>query len=184
MVFHAKRELTFSATSVDSSSAPRPRFVERKPLRPLGAPVRSLIIPDIIDGVLDGTDASTGFPSGRADARIAQYIAGQLVFVSLIGTSADHVNLERLRDVDEVWMFCFRSPPPGWRLFGRFWARNKFYGLRLYDRHELPSDAAFAVAATETILDYEAMVGTTYLRASSVGEYLTGVWKDVDEPIE
>jgi hypothetical protein len=183
MAFHIDRELILNATPLHSLSAGRRVLNVRKPLRALAHPVRTVIVPEEVGSVLDGGIVSSAFPSGFADARIAQFIAGYLVYVSLRGTSAEVVDLERLRNEDEVWMFCFRRPKPGWRLFGRFGERDRFCGLRLYDRHELPNSAAFA-AALETILDYEALFGAQVLRARRVDDYLSGVWRDVDEPIE
>ena len=132
---------------------------------------------------MDGKIATGGFgfPHGKADALIARYIAGYLVCVSLMGTSKPEVDLERLSNEDEIWMLCIREPRPGWRVFGRFLEKDKFIGLRAYDRHDLPTKEEFRSAALATAEDWDAVVSIAPHRGTNVGNYLSGVWRDVDE---
>ena len=151
------------------------------PLRALAPSVRNLVVTQEICDLLDGKFQSTGFPHFGADALTARYIAGYLVGVSLQGTSAPHVDLERLKDEDEIWMICFRVPRPGWRLFGRFLERDKFIAIRAYDRHDLPTKGAFHIAAIAMVADWNEIVGMNPVRSGDVGDYLSGVWRDADD---
>jgi len=63
--------------------------------------------------------------------QIGIFNAGHYVRVSLIGDpSKQKPDIERLSGLDEAWVMCFRRPLPGWRLFGRFVAKNIFVGNR------------------------------------------------------
>ena len=91
--------------------------------------------------------------------------------------------MEKLEIVDEVWALCFRSPPPGWRLLGRFLEPMVFVGLRLYERHELGTREKYTAKANEVINDWSQTFGPIPpFRAANLGSYVDGVFRDVDEP--
>ena len=107
------------------------------------------------------------------------------MWVSLQGTSGKLVDLERLKDEDEVWMLCLRKPKPGWRLFGRFWAQDRFIALRAYDRNVLNGRKNFAGPIQAFIADWNNLVGLPFVNADDISAYLTGSnWRDVDEEVD
>jgi hypothetical protein len=170
--------LTFNATSSNKAQVISRGFVERVPLRPLAAPKRFLFLKPEIDRKLDGDDSR--FPHIEADKIVGRYVAGYLFVVTR--KSARSTDLEQLEDLDEVWALCFRSPPPGFRLLGRFLGRDTFIGLRLYDRHQLGSRKIYSQLAREVIHDWERTFGSIEpLRSRDLNAYLSGPWRDVDE---
>jgi hypothetical protein len=151
-------------------------------VRPKADQVRRLIVRPEMDLLLKGAKPETGFPHYKADFLFGTYAAGYLVTVSLIGNSKAKPDLERLEDLDEVWALCFRKPRPGWRFLGRFAQRNQFIGLRAYDRHALGPKRSYHKKAEQIIDDWKAVLGDLEpLRGKSVSDYLSGVWRDVDQ---
>jgi hypothetical protein len=132
--------------------------------------------------MLDGSDVRLGFPARLADRVIGVFVAGQ--YLTLSQKSAPDVDMEKLENVDEIWALCFRAPPPGWRLLGRFVEATVFVGLKLYDRHELADIKTYTEKANTVITEWNAMLGILPFRASSLGEYVRGVFRDVDQPEE
>lgn len=175
--------MTYNATSLNLIMAVRNgKLVERKPLRPDSPHVRRLFVTPEIAHLLDGKRPNSGFPHYAADADIARYMASHLVFVSLTGNSKPKPDLERLRDLDEVWAFCLRKLPPGWRIFGRFWEKNVFIGLSAYNRHDLGSAKRYGLKASPIPRDWEAIIGDAPPhRGNAVGDYVTEVYRDVDQ---
>jgi hypothetical protein len=175
--------LTSNATYLNYVVALSARqLVEVHPLRPKAGPVRRLIVKPDIDPLLQGADVKSGFPHYQADHVVGKYVAGQLVTVSLIGNSKAEPDMERLEDLDEVWALCFRLPRPGWRLIGRFLQRDLFISLRAYDRHFLGKREKYHKHAAEIIDDWKTILGDLEpLRGTSVNDYLSGVWRDVDQ---
>jgi hypothetical protein len=142
---------------------------------------RELYVTPTIADLLNGGTPSLGFPHVGADQLVARYIAGFLVTVAVPYKPKCLADLERLDDVDEVWALCFRRPRPGWRLLGRFLWREKFIGLRLYDRHELPGKV-YGESAEAVTKDWEAMFENEEpLRGSVASDYLDPVIVDVNE---
>jgi hypothetical protein len=141
-----------------------------------------LVTPDIAR-LLDGADLGTGFPDAMADIVNARYLAGNLVRVGLTYKERAFPDLERLDGlIDDVWAMCYRRPRPGWRLLGRFVEPDTFIALRAYDRHQIGSVEKYSLAAHNTIADWEGMFGTVEpLRGREVGDYLQGVWIDVNQ---
>lgn len=147
---------------------------------PAMAPIveRHLLVTPYIAGLLDGKHTGTGFPDISADLMNARYLAGHLVRVALTYRKGAYPDLERLDGlIDDVWALCYRRPPPGWRLLGRFVERGTFIALRAYDRHQLGGPRRYAAAAYDTIEDWETLFrGIDPLRGAKGDDYLTGVW--------
>ena len=175
--------MTSNATFLNIVTALRAgQLVEVRPLRPKANQVRRLIIRPDMDTLLKGARPQTGFPHYKADFLFGSYAAGYLVTVSLIGNSKAKPDLERLQGLDEVWALCFREPRPGWRFLGRFAQRNLFVGLRAYDRHTLGTIAKYHRQAEKIIDDWKSLLGDLQpQRGSNVSDYLSGVWRDVDQ---
>lgn len=76
---------------------------------------------------------------------------------------------------DEVWSICVRRPPPGWRLFGRWYDKNVFVAFRAWDRHDLAGH--FDDAAREVIEDWQQEFGNQQQphAGNSVEDYVGGV---------
>lgn len=181
MIRHAGGgELTFNATSPHIARCQTVGLVRRKPLRPIAEPIRTLLVWPEIDRLLDGSDVRLGFPARLADRLIGVFIAGY--YLTLSQNSAPDVDLEKLEDVDEVWALCFRQPKPGWRLIGRFVESTVFAGLKLYDRHELAYIPTYTEKANAVITEWNAMLGIPPFRAQTLGEYVGGIFSDVDQP--
>jgi hypothetical protein len=170
--------LTFNATSSIKAQAISRGFVERVPLRPLAAPKRFLLLKPAIDRNLEGGDSR--FPHIEADKLVGRYVAGYLLVVTR--KSGRNADLEQLEGLDAVWALCFRSPPPGFRLLGRFVARDTFIGFRLYDRHALDGKKTYNELAGQVIADWKRDFGQIKpLRSLNLSDYLSGVFRDVDE---
>ena len=123
------------------------------------------------------------FPSHRADGLVARFWAGQLLRFSLVGNPNERdPDLEKLHTVDEVWALCFRSVRQNqWRLFGRFVEKNTFVGLALHRRSELGSTKNYGQRASEIPAEWIRVLGDlSFVRAVTIGEYLSGLVIDVD----
>lgn len=120
------------------------------------------------------------FPSPKADALVSRFCAGQYLSISLIGDpKGRRPDLERLRDVDEVWALCFRDFKSNqWRLLGRFASKNGFVGLGLYRRGEL--QGAYVSRAIEVMAEWDQRFQAPPLRGTTKLDYLSGTVKDVD----
>ncbi|WP_174263624.1 hypothetical protein [Hyphomicrobium sp. CS1BSMeth3] len=132
---------------------------------------------------MDGnTRHNPPFPSGYAIATTEAYMRGHLVFVSLTAETMTEcvVDLERLENVDEVWVLCFRKPKPGWRVFGRFTEKNCFVGFTARHRGELGSIKKYTkVAETVPQLWNNTFGNERPHTGETVAEYLDGVVRDV-----
>jgi hypothetical protein len=67
---------------------------------------------------------------------LQRYISGLYVTGSMRGDpDSRHPDFERLENIDEVWVMCFRQPKfDQWRLMGRFADSNAFVGLAFFRR--------------------------------------------------
>lgn len=140
------------------------------------------VLPEIQE-VLAGTDVSLGFPDRAADVLMTRIIAGYFCTVSLSGDPSKQPDLERLEGLDEAWAICFRTPRPGWRLFGRFYTKGFFVGVRLYDRHVLGRRKNYHRLAADAVARCEALLPSVEpLRGIAVAEYLEGLARDIDAP--
>lgn len=172
--------MTFKATTLNTIRIKRAGFAVRTPLRPLDKPFRCILLENETAELLDGSDVETGFPHVAADAIVGRFVAGQLILVS--GKSNDNADLEQLEGVDEVWALCFRKPRPGWRLFGRFSEPKVFVGLGAFDRHRLGRRSNYTSVALAMIEKWnEKFPGVEPFRAATLGEYVSGVYRNVDD---
>lgn len=178
-VYRVSKKLTHNATSATVALAIKAGLVPYRPLRPFGMTVRGVLVTPEVLAVLQGHTRPHGFPSADAEVVISRFMAGHLMNVSR--KSAPGVHLEQLEKVDEVWALCFRKPPPGWRLFGRFIEQDTFVGTALYDRYVLstrPKYTRFAMAEAEEWS--RRFPGLPYLTSPDLADYLTGVYYDAD----
>jgi hypothetical protein len=176
------QKLTFNATHLNLERAVREgRLIDRSELEPGFVARRKLYVTPDVSSLLDGSGAA-GFPTAEAKVRIHDYLAGWLVLAAL-GTCPKDARPDfcRLRDVDEVWEFCFRKPRPGWRIFGRFFQKDVFIGLVAFDAHDLHRDRQGHVnGAQKAIVEWDTVFPTDQaFWADSLGEYFGGVVRDV-----
>jgi hypothetical protein len=133
---------------------------------------RWLYVTEEISGVLDGGHRS--FPHVAADTLITRFLAGQMLTYSgerrKWGRRGDGPTLERLEGLDEIWTLCFRKPPPGWRLLGRFLEKGVFVGLKLIDKHDLAGN--YSSVAGDVINEWERLFNISPLRSASVDDYV------------
>ena len=95
--------------------------------------------------------------------------------------SGKRPDLERLTDNDEAWAMCFRKPTPGWRLLGRFVAKNVFVGLSLKDRLVLGRTATYdGFAKAMTRQWNESFPSLPVVRGNAWSDYVGGKVRDVD----
>ena len=123
-------------------SSTKPMFPASRivPVRPRsGKPcVREIFVSDQVAELLSDNAAArkADFPDAVARALIDSFLLGRLIKVSLKGNGT--VDLERMRNVDEVWVLCFRRVSDNqWRIMGRFSSFNKFVGLTAHKRSDL-----------------------------------------------
>ena len=153
-----------------------------EPSRRIGETKRCLIVTPEVSDLLDGrVRPPGGFPDPAADALIARYCASHLVAVSRKKNDL-RPDLEQLEGFDEAWALCVRVPRPGWRLLGRFIEKNVFVALKAWDKHTLAGNYPQAVGEMNVIWD-SLLQGQEPLRGALVGDYLSQVFRDVDEPI-
>ena len=160
------------------------KLVERDVARLNASKARHLYVTPAIANLIDGADPMLGFPSAEATVITDRYLAGWLMVTSLTARTDPpraRPDLERLENVDEAWVMCFRKPRPGWRLFGRFAEPSKFVALHAHDRDAL-AGGAYEAKAEEMISTWKAMFEEEEPhRGASVEDYVGGVWRDVSE---
>ncbi|WP_162239267.1 hypothetical protein [Methylobacterium sp. Leaf100] len=133
--------------------------------------------------ILDGQSAAIGFSDRHADAQNSLIIHGYYFRVSLAGDSSKKPDVERLRDLSEAWTICYRKPKPGWRLFGRLYARGLFIGTDMRDRHDVGTTKAYTAAAIAAVGDLERRLpGIPPCQGNEVGDYFLGLASNVDKP--
>ena len=182
----AARQLTFNATYLSFERAKRDgHLLPRAPLE--GAPLRHLYVTSAINDLLDGNRPESGFPIHLSDGDVGRYLIGQCVWVCLSKEperKAD-VDFKRLIDADEVWTLRFarvRRRINGWKVFGRFQARDTFIGLRAYDRDTLRTDGDWKSAIDQTIEDWRAILSDCApVYGATVDVYLSGPYRDVTD---
>ena len=77
---------------------------------------------------------------------------------------------------------CFRKPAPGWRLFGRFPAKNVFVGIYLKDRHECGGRNNYVTHAINAIAEWDRLLeDVPFIRGATLGDYIDWSATDVDE---
>lgn len=175
------KKLTFNTTSLSLERAIRRgnTLLVREPLRPFGDQVRWLVVTPEIDELLDGKRLFGVFPDVESERLIAHYSAGWLVTVSRKKTKRKP-DLERIEGYDEIWALCPRRPRPGWRLLGRFIAKDTLVLLRAWEKNRL--FANYPQAAQEVIDDWKRILGSEEPhRGNEVGDYLSSRFRDVDQ---
>lgn len=85
---------------------------------------------------------------------LQRYISGMYVTGSMRGDPRKwHPDFERLENLDEVWVMCFRQPKfDQWRLMGRFADFNAFVGLGFFRRTYLDGEKKYHRQAEEFIV--------------------------------
>ncbi len=90
--------------------------------------------------------------------------------------------LEKLEEIDEVWVCCVRAPKPGWRLFGRFIAQDCLVLMLAHDRHDLAPRPKYQAVAENAIAEWNRVLpNVSPYSASKLSGYISGVVKNADE---
>ena len=174
--------MTFNTTSLPLWRAlGNKRLLEREPRKPLGDPKRHLLVTPEVDQLLDGRIHYGIFPAVSAEKLIGVFSAGQLVTVSRQLTKRKP-DVEQIVGHDEVWALCFRKPIPGWRLLGRWYEKDVFVAFRPWDKKRL--FGKYKEASQEVIEDWKELFSDRPPhQGQNVSDYLSGVFRDVDEVI-
>jgi hypothetical protein len=170
--------LTFNTTSLPLSHALQEKRVRiREPLRPRTPVIEDrylLVIPEI-DATLDGRLHYGIFPAIAAEILIGIYSAGQMLTVTRrMPRKKEKPDLEQIVGEDEVWALCIRRPPPGWRLLGRWYDKNIFIALSVWDKHRL---AGHYPEAAQVVIDaWGREFGSQQVhRGNNLVDYIDGV---------
>lgn len=128
--------------------------------------------------MLRAAPTSAMFPSIEAEKVLTAFYAGYALNGSL--RSAKGCEIERLENVGEIWALCFRKPPPGWRLFGKFIERDVFVASAVYDRHQL-AGSNYSRLANAAISDLNSRFPQLATHSGvTLGDYMTGPIMDLD----
>jgi hypothetical protein len=149
-------------------------------VRPLAdSKLRTLLVTPQIDALLDGHIEFGNFPARETEILIGKFVAGQLLTVSRQMTDQGP-DVEQVVGQNEVWALCPRRPKPGWRILGRWFDRGVFVALRAWDKHRLFNK--YPRASQAVIQDWDELLsGIQPHSALELGDYLDGVFRDVDE---
>jgi hypothetical protein len=111
---------------------------------------------------------------------LQRYISGMYVTASLQGDPNGHrPDLERLTNVNEVWVMCFRQPRfDQWRLMGRFIAPNVFVALALFRREFLNGDKNYQVIAEKFAAAWPTIDFGVVRMGASVEDYISQPVRD------
>jgi hypothetical protein len=174
--------LTFNTTSLPLRQALHAkRVLVRLPLR-ARLPVneeRHLLVTPHLDATLDGLPVRGQFPSIPAEKLIGIFAAGyRLTVTRRMPRKKERPELEQIVGADEVWALCVRTPPPGWRLLGRWYDKNVFIALRAWDKHRLAGH--YEEASAEVIEDWTEEFGAQMPhRGNNLEDYLGGVLNEL-----
>jgi hypothetical protein len=107
---------------------------------------RALLVPREIKETLQ-----TIVDRPKMKSTLQRFIGGLYVAGSMHGDRRSlRPDFERLENLDEVWVMCFRQPKfEQWRLMGRFAGFNAFVGLALFRREYLDGDQRYQSIATD-----------------------------------
>lgn len=143
---------------------------------------RELFVTDEIAEYLAGGRAQADFPTIPASIAAGGFLAGHLVSVSRTNTLGKEADFLRLEDLDEVWRYAIvKKPRPGWRILGRFAAKDVFVGLTIASRIDLGSRRAYEAVAGEAINEWNRLLpGVQPLSGLSSSDYVGEVFRDVD----
>lgn len=172
--------MTFNTTSLPLRQAiGNGQLLIREPRRPLGDQKRYLLVTPEIDSLLDGRFRFGVFPATEAEKLNGRFSAGYLVTVSRRLTK-QRPDIEQIVGQNEVWALCARKPKPGWRLLGRWQKQDVFVALRAWEKTQLYGK--YPQASQEVINDWRGLFDTRGPhRGRDVSDYLSGVFRDVDE---
>lgn len=137
---------------------------------------RSIFVTQEINYVISGrSDSVPEFPSDQADLLLGRFVDGLIV-----GASSSYQGkgeLKWLQNLHECWSFAFRQPSPGWRLFGRFAAKNVFVGLLLVPREDAGDLLMYNQKAMEmqTIWD-NCFPGEKPFIGTKIDDYVGDMW--------
>jgi hypothetical protein len=139
------------------------------------------LVTPAIEDLLTGRTLSGIFPDVNTELLIGRYAAGHLLTVSREKTDKKP-DLEQLVGCNEVWALCPRVPRPGWRILGRFYEKDVLVLLRPWEKKKLFGH--YPEAASEIEADWIKIFGNRATHTGNdIGDYLSGVFKDVDEKI-
>ena len=138
--------------------------------------VRRIFVTQEINDVISGRSISIPvFPSDHADLLLGTFVDGLIV-----GASSSHKGrgeLKWLQNIDETWVFAFRQPSPGWRLFGRFAQKNVFVGLLLVPREDAGNLAEYAEKARDMHKLWDQLFpGEQPFLGSRIEDYVGDMW--------
>lgn len=143
---------------------------------------RWLYVTEGISSTLDGTNDTPHFRDVPADVQNTRYSTGHLIKVSEQKKEWGRnkgPHLERIHGADEVWAMCFRTPPPGWRLFGRFLCKDVFVGLVFLEKFDVVK--RYEEVGGRVIEEWEKLFNVPPLRSLSLDDYIGHVWMNIDE---
>ena len=149
-------------------------------------PRRILECPREVVEVLFGRSAVEGFPQPRFLALVQRFVGHLYVSASLNGDPKRRKpDFERLSDVEEVWVMCFREPKMSqWRLMGRFIQYDRFVGIELYNRAFLDGKQQYQEIASGFPDRWNVFTdGMPPLVRTSVYDYISRPSRDVYESV-
>lgn len=140
--------------------------------------VRLLLVPEEVNAALKKI---ADLPKMRS--LLQCYMSGMYVTGSMSGDSRNRKpNFERLLNVDEVWVMCFRNPHyEQWRLMGRFAAFNAFVGLAFFRRAFLDGDAKYQKTAEEFVAKWPS-AEIPFFRGNTIEDYMSQPVRDPYAP--
>jgi hypothetical protein len=116
---------------------------------------------------------------------LQRFISGMYVTGSLIGDPKSlHPDFERLENLPEVWVMCFRAPKSEqWRLMGRFVEFNQFVGLGLFRRQFLDGTKHYHRQAQNFVTHWAQTSGRVPVHVGrTIEEYMSQPVKDPYAP--
>lgn len=174
--------MTYKATPLSNSQLKLAGFAEHDLIVPLKEyeKKRALWVSEDVSALITGQkNPQAGFPNVRYDVELGAYCKGYIISCTrrMNGKSA----FKWLKGHDEVWVLSFRSPPPGWRIFGRFAKPNTFVALRYYERERLKDLVQYNRAAEDLIEEWDkTFPGVAPFRGQTFNDYLGEMHRDDD----
>jgi len=147
---------------------------------------RALWVPKEVDDAFTGQAGFIDFADPRFAGLLQRYIAGTYVSGTLHGDPKKYrPDFERLLNIDEVWVMCFRSPKINqWRLMGRFTQKDEFISLGFYQRGYLDGEKKYHSVAQTFLTRWQSLCGgASFLRGSKIQDYISMPVSDPYVPI-